>query len=540
MRRGCAKHGEFMPKYIATAISFAANKFKNQGRMLLLMAAIVLAGSALRIDASASPGSFSTSGRSYAEVTRSMVETSRQYLGRPYKFRNPNGAIMDCSAFVQYIYALHDVSIPRTSRTQGASSRRIPLSEAQPGDLMFFRGTSRNSSVIGHVSMVVENNGNGLKMIHSSSRGVVIDDYYSSPSYIRRFLYAGRMPQLEAKYPQFVPPTRNITVIGVGDIMLGTNYPSASYLPPNDGRDLLESVKHILSNADITFANLEGVILTGKGVPKQCSNPSTCFAFKSPDHYAQNLSDAGIDIVSLANNHSGDFGVTGVRNTVMLLDDLGIHFAGRAEFPSKVFELDGVRYGFAAFAPNSGTMQLNDYATVKKTIKDLDSRCDVVIVSFHGGAEGADKTRVTRQIEYFLGENRGNPHEFARVAIDAGADIVFGHGPHVTRALDLYKGRLIAYSLGNFCTYGRFNLSGKAGIAPIVKVNLKASGEFIDAEIVSVKQPGQGGPVIDESNAALHEIISLTNLDFPDSDLLISPDGKVTRKDAEPSVTLNQ
>lgn len=503
--------------------------------LLLLMAVILLVEAVQPVGAT-----ISTRNKNYAEITRSMVETSRLYLGRPYQFRNPQGAIMDCSGFVQWIFSLHDVLIPRTSREQGASSRRIPLSDTRPGDLMFFRGTRGKSSVIGHVAMVVENTGETLKMIHSSSRGVVIDDYYSSPNYVKRFLYAGRMPQLEDKYPSHVPPTRNITVIGVGDIMLGTNYPSPQYLPPKDGKELLAPVADILRSADLTFANLEGVILTDKGMPKQCSNPSTCYAFKSPDHYAQYLKDAGIDVMSLANNHSGDFGVTGLRNTVMKLDSLGIRFAGRVEFPSKIFEKDGIIYGFAAFAPNTGTMQINDYAKVKQTVKELSEKCDIVIVSFHGGAEGADKTRVTRKTEFYLGENRGNPHEFARVAIDAGADVVFGHGPHVTRAIDIYKGRFIAYSLGNFATYGRFNLSGKLGIAPIVKLNLKSDGEFIDGEIISVKQPGKGGPVLDESRAALNEVINLTRLDFPESELLISPEGKVTRKDAEPAISLNK
>ncbi len=523
----------FMPKHTTAALDFAAKLIKGRGRVLLLLLSLLVLSSLPQFIGASAIGH-----KNYTEVTRSMVETSRQYLGRPYQFRNPQGAIMDCSGFVQWIYALHEVSIPRTSREQGASSRRIPLSEARPGDLMFFRGTRGGSNVIGHVGMVVENNGNGLKMIHSSSRGVVIDDYHSSPNYVRRFLYAGRMPQLEAKYPEFVPPARNVCVIGVGDIMLGTNYPSVEYLPPNDGKDLLAPVKHILAGADLTFANLEGVILTDKGVPKKCSNPSACYAFKSPDHYAAHLSEAGIDVVSLANNHSGDFGVTGKRNTVMKLDELGIKFAGLSEFPSQVFVQDGIRYGFCAFSPNSGTMQINDYKTVQQTIRELNSKCDIVLVSFHGGAEGQDMTRVNGKTEFYLGENRGNPQEFARIAIDAGADIVFGHGPHVTRAIDIYKGRFIAYSLGNFCTYGRFNLSGRLGLAPIVKVNVKGDGEFVDAEIISVKQSGQGGPILDEGNAALNEIINLTRLDFPESELVISPEGKVTRRNAGAAVSL--
>ncbi|MCB5224266.1 MAG: CapA family protein [Candidatus Cloacimonadaceae bacterium] len=500
------------------------------GSLFLLLFSLVLDTWPGKTEAAYNP-------RTYAEATKSMVETSRQYLGRPYKFRNPQGNIMDCSGFVQYIYSLHGVSIPRTASTQYASCRSISLSEAQPGDLMFFRGTNLSSNKIGHVAMVVENNGNGLKMIHSSSRGVVIDDYYNSSHYLRRFLYAGRMPQLEAKYPSFVAPTRNVTVIGVGDIMLGTNYPSANYLPPNDGRDLLNPVKHILSSADLTFANLEGVILSGTGVPKKCSNPSTCFAFKSPDHYGGYLRDAGIDLVSLANNHVGDFGASGKSNTVKMLDELGIKFAGLKEYPSVTFTKDDIRYGFCAFAPNNGTMQINDYKEVARIVKELKQKSDIVIVSFHGGAEGSDKTRVNGKTEFFLGENRGNPHEFARVAIDAGADIVFGHGPHVTRAIDIYKGRFIAYSLGNFCTYGRFNLSGNLGLAPIIKVTVTGTGEFVDAQITSIRQPGKGGPILDDGHSALKEIIKLTNLDFPESELVISQDGRVTRKSDEPAVS---
>ena len=94
----------------------------------------------------------------------------------------------------------------------------------------------------------------------------------------------------------------------------------------------------------------------------------------------------------------------------------------------------------------------------KKTIAYLDSLVDIVIVSFHGGAEGSEYTNITKKTEIFLGENRGNPYEFSRVAIDAGADVIFGHGPHVTRSMDIYKNRFIAYSLGNFATYARMSL----------------------------------------------------------------------------------
>ena len=130
----------------------------------------------------------------------------------------------------------------------------------------------------------------------------------------------------------------------------------------------------------------------------------------------------------------------------------------------------------------------------------------------------------------FLGENRGNPYEFSRVAIDAGADIIFGHGPHVTRGMDIYKNRFIAYSLGNFATYARFSLSGVKGLAPIVKVNVTKEGKFIDAQITSTKQTGEGGPQLDPENRVIKEIQRLTAKDLPNSTIIISNDGKITEK----------
>jgi poly-gamma-glutamate capsule biosynthesis protein CapA/YwtB (metallophosphatase superfamily) len=312
-----------------------------------------------------------------------------------------------------------------------------------------------------------------------------------------------------------------ISITGVGDIMLGTNFPSRNYLPPNDGKDILLPVKKFLVNSDLTFGNLEGVLLTGKGNVKRCNDPSTCYAFKSPDHYGEYIKDAGFDVLSLANNHSGDFGAIGKKNTTRILKELDIHFAGLAEYPYTIFTKDSITYGLCAFAPNRGTMQINDYQKVRSTIEHLDSITNIVIVSFHGGGEGNKYKHITRKTETYLGENRGNPYEFARVAIDAGADIIFGHGPHLTRAIDIYKNRFIAYSLGNFATYGRFNLSGSKGVAPIITVYVNQKGEFINAKIVSTKQIGRGEPVPDNQNTALKEIMNLTKTDFPDSEMLI-------------------
>ena len=322
-----------------------------------------------------------------------------------------------------------------------------------------------------------------------------------------------------------------VSVIGVGDMMLGTNYPSASYLPANGGKDLLKDVEPILKSADLTFGNLEGTILDKGGTVKQCKDPSLCYAFRSPESYINHFVNAGFDLVSLANNHSGDFGPTGRKRTKEVLDEAGIGYAGLAGTDeSVIIERNGTTFGLAAFAPNRGTCDIRQISRAQEIVKKLTEKADIVIVSFHGGAEGAKHQNVPKKTEYYYGENRGDVHKFAHAMVDAGADIIFGHGPHVTRSMELYKDRIIAYSLGNFCTYGRFNLRGAAGIAPILKVYVDADGAFVQGELTSVYQQKTHGPKVDSENRAVQKVIALSKMDFPNSDLHITPEGLMAKK----------
>ncbi|MCA1746939.1 MAG: CapA family protein, partial [Bacteroidales bacterium] len=101
---------------------------------------------------------------------------------------------------------------------------------------------------------------------------------------------------------------------------------------------------------------------------------------------------------------------------------------------------------------------------------------------------------------------------------------------HVTRAMELYKDRLICYSLGNFCTYARFNLSGPNGYAPIVKVLTNREGKFLGGKVIPIYQPGSGGPHIDAGNHAVRLLRELTIADFPDTELLIMEDGTLKKR----------
>lgn len=325
-------------------------------------------------------------------------------------------------------------------------------------------------------------------------------------------------------------PDSVYSIIMVGDMMLGTNYPSAASLPPDDGKFILSDPAPILQSADVTIGNLEGTLLNKGGTPKVCANPENCVSFRMPEHYAEYMKDAGFDIMNLANNHSGDMGDIGRKSTRETLDRYEIKYGGHISAPSSIFVKDGIKFGFTGFAPNNGTLSINDHKKAAKIVSDLKKECDIVIVSFHGGAEGSGATRVPKKREFYLGEDRGNCYQFAHDMVDAGADIVFGHGPHVPRAIELYKNKIIAYSLGNFCTYAKFGLSGNLGLAPVLKVYIDNNGNFKQGRIFPYKQVRRGFPVFDESYEAVKLMKRMTENDFPETPLDISPDGKITEK----------
>ena len=189
--------------------------------------------------------------------------------------------------------------------------------------------------------------------------------------------------------------------------------------------------------------------------------------------------------------------------------------------------MKGITYGFCAFAPNSQTLSILDLKNARHIIKNLKQQCDIVIVSFHGGGEGKAFEHVPDTSESFFKEKRGNVRDFAHNAVDAGADLIFGNGPHVCRGMEIYKNRLIAYSLGNFCTYKCVSVEGICGIAPLLKVYVNKKGEFLSGRIIAAKQTHEKGLEPDSLNQAIKKIRALTMADFPDSGLSIGDDGRV-------------
>jgi hypothetical protein len=315
-----------------------------------------------------------------------------------------------------------------------------------------------------------------------------------------------------------------LTVATVGDVMLGTDFPHDRLPPPE--LNLLQPVASSLQQADVAFGNLEGVLQDGGEPVKRCSNPAHCYLFRTPTYFVQQLKQAGFDAMTLANNHARDFGEEGRSNSMAVLAEAGIHHSGR-DGDVASWEVKGQKVALISFAPFAGANNMLVPRLVQEQIRQLDQSHDIVLVSFHGGAEGADVTHVPFATEYYHGENRGNVVEFAHLAVEAGADLVVGHGPHVPRALELYHERLIAYSLGNFATYWGINVRGANGLAPILSVELGPDGRFLRGKIVSARQIRPAGPLPDEEHTAARLIRDLTLADFPTTALTIDERGNI-------------
>ena len=329
-----------------------------------------------------------------------------------------------------------------------------------------------------------------------------------------------------------VPPPAHpgLTIAAVGDIMMGTDFPE-NILPDDDGVGFLQAVTPILQAPDVTFGNLEGVLLDGGEPVKQCKDKRICFLFRSPTRYAAYLQRAGFDVMSLANNHARDFGEEGRSSSMAALDALGIHHSGR-EGTTASWIANGRRVALVAFAPNVGANQLNEPEVARALVSQLAATHDIVIVSFHGGAEGNGAEVLPFAREMFAGEDRGNVVEFARAMVDAGADVVIGHGPHVVRAMELYHDRLIAYSLGNFATYYGISVEGIRGIAPILRLTLDDEGRFVSGQVEATTQIRPAGPSLDPANSVITLLRNLTSTAFPDGALSISEQGALSRNTA--------
>ncbi|MFT4628220.1 MAG: hypothetical protein ACI8PZ_006915 [Myxococcota bacterium] len=325
----------------------------------------------------------------------------------------------------------------------------------------------------------------------------------------------GPIPQV-AEGPTF-------TLAAAGDTMLGSEY--TGRLPPGDGAGLLADVAPVLSRTDLTFLNLEGPIADDLPQVKCGPKSTSCYAFRTPSRYTTVLKEVGLDMASLANNHAFDAGPPGQEASMAVLDAVGIAHAGRY---GDVARVTAGETKVALIAAHSGACCLNVNALdeVRAAVALADREADVVILSFHGGAEGGGARHVPGEVEIAWGERRGDVKALARAAVDAGADLVLGHGPHVLRAMEVYKGRLIAYSLGNFVGYKQFGRGGGVtGTSLVLEVELAANGVLGKATIHPMMLDGDAVPHPDPTGAAWAQIRELSAADFPETGVSVAEDG---------------
>lgn len=327
-----------------------------------------------------------------------------------------------------------------------------------------------------------------------------------------------------------VPPPgadQTISLSATGDIVMGS---APNSLPPAGGKDFFARVGDAL-RADLQMGNLEQPLTNDTGVnkcgPAAPAAKATCFAFRSPPSYANVLRDAGFGVLNLANNHAYDFGAEGNRQTRAALEGAGLADTG-APGQITVVEVKGLKVAVLGFSSYSWSQSVVDIDAGAALVRQAKARADLVVVQMHAGAEGADRTHVKPGTEMYLGENRGDSIKFAHAVVDAGADLVVGHGPHVMRAMEFYKGRLIAYSLGNFAGYRTLGYTGVVGVGGVLHVTLRRDGSYVSGSLAPTKMVAPGLPATDPARQALSLVRGLCDADLPTSGARIGDDGSIT------------
>jgi poly-gamma-glutamate capsule biosynthesis protein CapA/YwtB (metallophosphatase superfamily) len=321
-----------------------------------------------------------------------------------------------------------------------------------------------------------------------------------------------------------------ISIKAVGDIVPGTNFPS-DRLPADGGQSLFADVKRFLGGADVLFGNFESTLTDYPYVAKDISQGMT-FAFRTPPAFANVLKEAGFNVLSVANNHSFDFSDQGFADTINHIEQVGIKAIGQKRQISYL-NVKGVTIAFIGFSYLPDHNSMGDLEAAKALVDQAKQQAKIIIISVHQGAEGTDATHTYNQSEPFFGEDRGNSVQFARTMIDQGASLVLGHGPHVLRSLELYKSRLIAYSLGNFVGYRTLSSEGALGKSMILQVEMNSEGRFVSGKIIPVSLDASGVPYIDNKFTSVSMVRNLVESDFSVTPILIGEDGKIVINEAK-------
>lgn len=322
------------------------------------------------------------------------------------------------------------------------------------------------------------------------------------------------------------PPLR---LCAGGDVTLGTNLGGWNGGRLAEPDSLLAPLRPLFAAADVALVNVEGAIGEGPAPSKCGPNSTACFAFRMPlaaaAAFARLGGDSSVVVGNLANNHAGDAGAAGLRATARHLRDAGVAVTGTDTLATVVVTPRGDTLAVLGFSTSAGP-DPRDLPAVRRHVARAAERHAVVVVTMHMGAEGRAAQRTLDRRELFLGSlDRGNPVAFARAAIEAGADLVVGHGPHVLRALEWHRERLAVYSLGNLVNYGPFSLAEPMNRGAVLCVALDAEGTPLDGRLYPTQQTARGRVRLDPAARAVVLVDSLSTLDFGQSAARLDADG---------------
>jgi Bacterial capsule synthesis protein PGA_cap len=270
------------------------------------------------------------------------------------------------------------------------------------------------------------------------------------------------IPWVSCKGEVVNPPKNNFRVLGVGDMVFSED----AKLNQAGFQNLVSEYK----KNNFVFGNLEGVITTKK-VSRKKYIPGRSYAFRFPPETAQLLKESGFHAVTLANNHALDFAEDGLDEGVKLLKSADVIPSGHQKGGYQIISMGGKRIALIGFGFYSYQNSILDIEAAEGLIKKAKQESDLVIVSMHGGTEGEGAIYLKDGPEFFLNEPRGDLRKFSQKAIASGADIIFGHGPHVVRGAECVGGKPVIYSVGNYVSAGGLSVRNLAGVATL--------GEFI-------------------------------------------------------------
>lgn len=300
---------------------------------------------------------------------------------------------------------------------------------------------------------------------------------------------------------------QTLTISWVGDMVPTENDTYNAHV--------FDAVAPYIRMSDIAIGNVEGTFAGENRYPKCSLEQNGCFSFRGNESFLESLTNAGFDMVSFVNNHSLDFGKEGLEDTEAIADARALPYISQLH-PTREFVVKNFHIGVLGISSSPPDHRVSDYTYIANTIADLKTRNDVVILIMHAGAEGANKTIVPGTTEYQGDENRGDVEKIAHTAIDAGADLVFGSGPHVLRKIETYRDGLIAYSLGNFeGGNGKLVTKGILGTSGILNVTISKKHARSDITVsytfTSIALSRDGVPALDPTDAGKNLIDELSN-----------------------------